>query len=257
MNVRASLSSSRGGRLAGKVAVVTGAAGSLGGAIVRRFLDEGCAGVVGIDLSMERLGSSLPDDRERCLPLTGDVCDELFMVEMIDSVVSVFGRVDVMVNNAGVLAPNARMHNLTLDQWRAVFEVNVMGVVNGTTAALRPMRAAQSGVIVNTSSVSAVTGWSHAGPYGASKAAVISVTKSTALEYAGEGIRANCICPGSFESNMFSGVPEAAVTSIATRHPLGLGTPDDLVGTYVFLASDESRWMTGSAVVVDGGYSVP
>ncbi len=257
MNAQGNDSSSRDGRLAGKVAIVTGAAGSLGAAIVRRFLDEGCAGVVGIDLAVERLESSLPDERERCFALAGDVCDELFMIEMIDSVVSMFGRVDVMVNNAGVLAPNARLHNSTLDQWRHVFEVNVMGVVNGTMAALRPMRAAQSGVIVNTSSVSAVTGWSHAGPYGASKAAVISVTKSTALEYAGEGIRANCVCPGSFESNMFSGVPEEAVTAIATRHPLGLGAPEDLVGAYVFLASDESRWMTGSAVVVDGGYSVP
>lgn len=245
------------GKLEGKVAVVTGAAGSLGSAIVTRYLDEGCVGVIAVDLVAERLASVVSHDDRRCIAMAGNVCDKDFMSEVVDTAVATYGHLDVMVNNAGVLAPNARLHNLTLEHWRHVFEVNVMGVVNGTAEALRVMRAQRSGVIINTSSVSAITGWSHAGPYGASKAAVISVTKSTALEYASEGIRANCVCPGSFESNMFSGVPDEAVTSIAARHPLGLGTPDKLVGSYVFLASDESSWTSGAALVVDGGYSVP
>ena len=257
MNVGTNNVDSIGGRLTGKVAVVTGAAGSLGSAIVVRYLDEGCAGVIAVDLAAERLTSVVSHDGQRCVAMAGDVCDSEFMSTVVDTAIARYGRLDIMVNNAGVLAPNARLHNLTLDQWRHVFEVNVMGVVNGTAAALRVMRANRSGVIINTSSVSAITAWSHAGPYGASKAAVVSVTKSTAIEYASEGIRANCVCPGSFESNMFSGVPDEAVTSIAIRHPLGLGTPDKLVSSYVFLASDESSWTTGAALVVDGGYSVP
>ncbi|MHB1090771.1 MAG: SDR family NAD(P)-dependent oxidoreductase, partial [Ilumatobacteraceae bacterium] len=126
-----------------------------------------------------------------------------------------------------------------------------------TVAAVNIMRKSNGGVIINTASVSAITAWSHAGPYGASKAAIISITKTTAVEYASDNIRANCVCPGSFESTMFSGVPDAAIQDIARRHPLGLGTPEKLVGTYVHLASDESEWMTGSVVVVDGGYSAP
>lgn len=248
---------SGGGRLKGKVAVVTGAAGSLGSAIVDAYLAEGCAGVVLVDLVESRLGPIAAQHPERCLVLSGNVCDEEFMNSVADAAVSTFGRLDVMVNNAGVLAPNARVHNVQMSEWRKVFDVNVMGVVNGSTAALRVMRAANSGIIINTASVSAMTAWSHAAPYGASKAAVVSITKSIALEYAKEGIRANCVCPGSFESNMFSGVPDAAIDAISSRHPLGLGDPGKLVGTFVFLASDESEWMTGAAVVVDGGYSVP
>jgi NAD(P)-dependent dehydrogenase (short-subunit alcohol dehydrogenase family) len=246
-----------GSRLLGKVAIVTGAGGSLGAAIVEQFLSEGCAGVVLVDLSRDRIADIASPERERCLAMAGDVCDAEFMASVVAASLSHFGHVDVMVNNAGILAPNGRLHNLSLDEWRKVLEVNVLGVVNGTAAVLPQMRAARSGTIINTASVSALTAWSHAAPYGASKAAVISITKSTALEYAHEGIRANCVCPGSFESNMFSGVPEEAVATIASKHPLGLGSPSKLVGTYVFLASDESEWMTGSSVVVDGGYSTP
>lgn len=245
------------GRLNGKVAVVTGAAGSLGSAIVDQYLAEGCAGVVMVDLAESRLGPVAAHYPDRCLVLVGDVCNEEFMNTVVKTTVSTFGGLDVMVNNAGVLAPNARVHNVQPEEWRRVLEVNVMGVVNGATAALKVMRAARSGIIINTASVSAMTAWSHAAPYGASKAAVVSITKSIAVEYASEGIRANCVCPGSFESNMFSGVPEAAIEAISSRHPLGLGDPGKLVGTFVFLASDESEWMTGAAVVVDGGYSIP
>jgi NAD(P)-dependent dehydrogenase (short-subunit alcohol dehydrogenase family) len=245
------------GRLNGKVAVVTGAAGSLGSAIVDQYLSEGCLGVVMVDLAESRLGPIAASSQDRCLVLIGDVCDEEFMNSVVDAAVSTFGRLDVMVNNAGVLAPNARIHNVESSDWRRVLEINVMGVVNGATAALRVMRPARSGTIINTASVSAMTAWSHAAPYGASKAAVVSITKSIAIEYAKEGIRANCVCPGSFESKMFSGVPEVAIEAIADRHPLGLGDPAKLVGTFVFLASDESEWMTGAAVVIDGGYSIP
>lgn len=244
-------------RLEGKIAVITGAAGSLGSALAQRFAAEGCAGLVLTDIAGPALDAMHEWCRSSDVVQAADVRDPAAMDAVIDAAVEQFGRVDVMVNNAGVLAPNGRLHNLDLDQWRRVIDVNLIGVVNGTVSALRAMRPQRAGSIVNTASVAGFTAWSHSGPYCATKAAVIQLTKVTALEYAAEGIRANCVCPGSFRSTMFDGVPDAAIDAIAAKHPLGLGTPEALLGTYVLLASDESLWMTGSAVTVDGGYSVP
>lgn len=244
-------------RLAGKVVVITGAGGSLGSALTRRFLAEGSRGVVLVDMSEQQLKTLTNSLEENWSAIVGDVSDSQCLEHAVAEAVKLFGRLDVMVNNAGVLSPSGRLHNLTPADWQRVFDVNVMGVVNGTSAAVKAMRTTGGGSIINTASVAGLTAWSYASPYCASKAAVISITKVTAIEYASEGIRANCVCPGSFESAMFSGVPVEAVKEIADRHPLGLGTPAALVGTYVHLASDESSWTTGSAVVVDGGYSAP
>jgi 3-oxoacyl-[acyl-carrier protein] reductase len=119
------------------------------------------------------------------------------------------------------------------------------------------MRAQQSGSIVLTASVSGLTAWSHAAPYCATKAAVIQLAKVAAVEYARDGIRVNCVCPGTFQSGMHVELPPEAIDAIASKHPLGLGTAADLVGAYSYLASDASRWTTGSAIVVDGGYAAP
>ena len=244
-------------RLKGKVAIITGAGGSLGSALARRFLAEGGGGVVLVDVSKSGLNTLTSSLDDNWLAIVGDVSDSECLEHAVAEAVKSFGKLDVMVNNAGVLSPNGRLHNLTPADWRRVFDVNVLGVVNGTSAAVKAMRATGGGSIINTASVAGLTAWSYASPYCASKAAVISITKVTAIEYASEGIRANCVCPGSFESAMFEGVHVEAMKDIAGRHPLGLGTPAALIGTYVHLASDESSWTTGSAVVVDGGYSVP
>jgi 3-oxoacyl-[acyl-carrier protein] reductase len=119
------------------------------------------------------------------------------------------------------------------------------------------MRAQQSGSIILTASVAGLTAWSHAAPYCATKAAVIQLAKVAAVEYARDGIRVNCVCPGTFLSSIHEGLPQEAIDAMAARHPLGLGSPIDLVGIYAYLASDASRWTTGSAMVVDGGYSAP
>jgi 3-oxoacyl-[acyl-carrier protein] reductase len=102
-----------------------------------------------------------------------------------------------------------------------------------------------------------MTAWSHAAPYCATKAAVISLAKVAAVEYARDGIRVNCVCPGTFLSSIHEGLPQEAIDAMAARHPLGLGSPADLVGMYSYLAGDASRWTTGTAMVVDGGYSAP
>jgi 3-oxoacyl-[acyl-carrier protein] reductase len=119
------------------------------------------------------------------------------------------------------------------------------------------MRAQASGSIVLTASVSGLTAWSHAAPYCATKAAVIQLAKVAAVEYARDGIRVNCVCPGTFVSGIHEELPQEAIDAIAARHPLGLGDAADIVGAYSYLASEGSRWTTGSAIVVDGGYAAP
>jgi 3-oxoacyl-[acyl-carrier protein] reductase len=119
------------------------------------------------------------------------------------------------------------------------------------------MREQKGGSIILTASVSGLTAWSHASPYCVTKAGVIHLAKVAAVEYARDGIRVNCVCPGTFLSQMHADLPPAALDAIGAKHPLGLGSPNDLVGAYSYLASSASRWTTGSAIVVDGGYSAP
>ncbi len=164
----------------------------------------------------------------------------------------------MLISNAGVLSPNGRIHNLSTEDWERAFRVNVLGAVNGIRAAVAVMRPQGSGSIVLTASVSGLTAWSHAAPYCATKAAVIQLAKVAAVEYARDGIRVNCVCPGTLPV----GDPRRPArrrpsTPIAAKHPLGLGSADDLVGAYSYLASDAARWTTGSALVVDGGYAAP
>src|SRR4029078_7667202 len=152
---------------------------------------------------------------------------------------------------------NGRIHNLKTEDWEHAFRVNVLGAVNGIKAAVGVMRPQQSGSIILTASVSGLTAWSHAAPYCATKAAVIQLAKVAAVEYARDGIRVNCVCPGTFRSGIHAELPEQVLDAIAQKHPLGLGSGDDLVGAYSHLASGASRWTTGSAIVVDGGYAAP
>jgi NAD(P)-dependent dehydrogenase (short-subunit alcohol dehydrogenase family) len=132
-----------------------------------------------------------------------------------------------------------------------------MGVVHGMTSAIRVMRGAGGGSIINTASVAGLTAWAYAAPYCATKAAVIHLTKVAAVEYAKERIRVNCVCPGTFESGMSAKIPREAMAGLEARHPLGFGTPADLAGAFAYLAGSESRWTTGTAIVVDGGYAAP
>jgi NAD(P)-dependent dehydrogenase (short-subunit alcohol dehydrogenase family) len=254
-------------RLDGKVILLTGAGGLLGRALAERFVAEGAAGLVLTDADAAALdataaalgaGGAAPDPGGTPLiSEAADVRESDAVGRLVDRAVAEHGRLDVVVNNAGVVSPNGRIHNLTPEDWRRAIDVNLFGVLHGIEHAVRVMRPARSGSIVNTASVAGMTAWPYAAPYGVSKAAVIHLTKVAAVEYARDGIRVNCVCPGVFPSNMHRDVPDAAMESLAAKHPFGLGTPADVVGAFVYLASDDARWTTGSAVVVDGGYSLP
>ena len=134
---------------------------------------------------------------------------------MVDLAVERFGRLDVLISNAGVLSPNGRIHNLTTEDWERAFRINVLGAVNGIRAAVAVMRPQRSGSIVLTASVSGLTAWSHAAPYCATKAAVIQLAKVAAVEYARDGIRVNCVCPGTFRSAIHDDLPPEALDAIA------------------------------------------
>ena len=243
-----------------RVVAITGAGGALGAAVSRRLAGEPDTDVVLSDVSassLEQTVAGLGPTGADVETLLADVSDIAQVEAVVAKAVERFGRLDVLVSNAGVLSPNGRIHNLTTEDWERAFRINLLGAVNGIRAAVAVMRPQRSGSIVLTASVSGLTAWSHAAPYCATKAAVISLAKVAAVEYARDGIRVNCVCPGTFRSAIHADLPAEALDAIAARHPLGLGTADELVGAYSYLAGDASRWTTGSALVVDGGYSAP
>jgi meso-butanediol dehydrogenase/(S,S)-butanediol dehydrogenase/diacetyl reductase len=243
-----------------RVVAITGAGGALGAAVSHQLAGEPTTDVVLSDVSaaaLEATAAGLPDTDGGVETVLADVSDFAEVESVVARAVERFGRLDVLISNAGVLSPNGRIHNLTTEDWERAFRINVMGAVNGIRAAVGVMRPQRSGSIVLTASVSGLTAWSHAAPYCATKAAVIQLAKVAAVEYARDGIRVNCVCPGTFRSAIHEGLPAGALDAVAERHPLGLGSASDLVGAYSYLAGESSRWTTGSAMVVDGGYAAP
>ena len=250
------------GPVSPRVVAITGAGGALGAAVSRRLAAEPDTALVLSDLSEESLAATLSGLGEAgaaapTASLLADVRDPDQVDAVVQLAVARFGRLDVLISNAGVLSPNGRIHNLSTEDWERAFRVNVLGAVNGIRSAVGVMRPRGSGSIILSASVSGLTAWSHAAPYCTTKAAVIELAKVAAVEYARDGIRVNCVCPGTFRSAIHDGLPDEALDVIAGRHPLGLGTADDLAGAYAYLAGEESRWTTGAAIVVDGGYSAP
>jgi len=240
-----------------RTVVINGAGGALGGALSREF----AAGhnVVLSDISQAALDTTVAslESSGEVETLTADVSEFEQVEAVVARALDRFGGVDVFISNAGVLSSNGRIHNLDTADWERAFRVNVLGAVNGIKAVIPVMRKQKSGSIVLTASVAGMTAWSHAAPYCATKAAVIQLAKVAAVEYARDGIRVNCVCPGTFLSAIHEGLPQEAIDAIAAKHPLGLGAADELIGAYSYLASDASRWTTGSALVIDGGYSAP
>jgi meso-butanediol dehydrogenase / (S,S)-butanediol dehydrogenase / diacetyl reductase len=248
------------GQRSPRVVAITGAGGALGAAVSRRLAAEPDTALVLSDVSEASLAATvavLEDVPSPVATIAADVREPADVDAVVGLAVEQFGRLDVLVSNAGVLSPNGRIHNQSTEDWERAFRVNVLGAANGIRAAVAIMRPQGSGSIVLTASVAGLTAWSHAAPYCATKAAVIALAKVAAVEYAPDGIRVNCVCPGTFRSAIHDGLPDEALDAIAARHPLGLGAAEDLAGAYSFLAGDDSRWTTGAALVVDGGYSAP
>jgi len=255
-------------RLEGKIALITGGASGCGREAARRFAEEG-ASVVIADLN-EKLGKeSLADLEEagkrRGLLVVSDVATQIGATEAVGKTIETFGRIDVLVNNAGI-ASHIRSDTWDPDEetWDRILRVNLKSVYLCSRAAIKDMLKRNKGSIVNTGSIAASAPVGGA-PYAASKGGMLSYTRLVARELATRGIRMNCVSPGFIETPMsrgehFSASPEEQeeiVAYFAKRTPMGmLGSPLDIADAMVYLASDEARFITGQDLAVDGGYLV-
>ncbi len=251
-------------RLDGKVAAITGAALGLGKATALRMAEEGAAVAIldMLDAEGEALAESLRAAGRQAAYWRCDVSRETEVRDTLAAVVERFGRLDILVNNAGVAGPSKPTHEITEAEWDRVQAVNVKGVFFCTKHAVPALKAAGGGAIINLSSIYGLVGAPDVPPYHASKGAVRLMTKTDALIYAPDRIRVNSIHPGFIwtpmvESHLSSqGDLEEGRKAVAALHPLGhIGEPDDIAWGAVYLASDEARFITGSELVIDGGYT--
>src|SRR5579864_2824264 len=241
-------------RLSGKVAIVTGGGSGIGRGIALAFSREG-AKVVIAGRHTKKLDEAAAEIGPACLAQPANVSHAGDIQKLIAAALDRFGGIHVLVNNAGVLLPGtAESH--TEEDWNETFAINVRAIWLLSRAVLPHMRAAGSGSIINIGSVLSLVAARNRVAYAASKGAVLSMTRAMALDHAPEKIRVNCICPGIVDTEMVArfGLDENARRQRVALHPLGrFGQPEDVAGAAVFLASDESSWITGTAFPIDGG----
>ncbi len=245
-------------RLEGKVAIISGGARGQGAAEAKMFAREGAKVVFGdiLDDDGKKVEAEINEAGGEALYVTLDVTEEDSWNDAVAAAISRFGKVDILVNNAGIVSWNAG-DDATVEEWDNVMDVNAKGVFLGTRAVIPEMRKAGGGSIINISSISGMVGQQNIHPgYNASKGAVRILTKSTAVQYASDGIRCNSVHPGPIKTEMTRRGWEDPERLAATeqRTPLGrYADPDEIAYGVLFLASDEASFMTGSEMVIDGG----
>ena len=248
------------GRLDGKVALISGGARGQGAAEARMFASEGACVVFGdiLDDDGRRVEAEIRELGSQATYVHLDVTSEADWAAAVNRAVSEYGKLDVLVNNAGIVLGRT-IEEMTVEEWDRLFDVNAKGVFLGTKASLGAMRDAGGGSIVNISSTAGLVGndYNLAG-YSSTKGAVRLFTKSTAIQHARDGIRCNSVHPGPIDTPMLveSRRGRGALTDEQQRQrtPLGrIGRPEDIAFAVIYLASDESSFVTGSEVVVDGG----
>ena len=242
-------------RLAGKVAVVTGGGSGMGAAMAELFHANG-ARVVIADVSgkQDELAAKLGD---RCRAIKADVSNSKDVQTMLNLAVDSFGRLDVLCNNAGIQGSFALTADYGEADWDEVMAVNLRGVFLGMKYAIPHMLATGGGSIVNTSSMAAMVAFPSLPAYSASKGAVAMLTKVTAAEYASQGIRINAVLPGAIDTVMARAMrPDIIEGAIAATLMGRIGQPSEVANLALFLASDESSFITGTLIPVDGGYTL-
>lgn len=242
-------------RLKDRVAIVTGAGRGIGRATAMRFAEEG-ANVVVVDLDLEEAQDVVKEIEgigRQGLAQKVDVSSRPSVDAMVKATLDRFGRIDVLVNNAGTIR-DAQLLKMTEANFDLVIAINLKGVFNCAQSVLPTMLAQGSGVILSTSSLVAPYGNYGQTNYVASKAGVVGMTKVWARELGRKGIRANAVAPGFIETRMTAGIPEPVVNKMLERIAMGhFGKPEDIANAYVWLASDEAKYVSGQVIGVDGG----
>ncbi|MDD9993628.1 MAG: SDR family NAD(P)-dependent oxidoreductase [Rhodospirillales bacterium] len=248
-------------RLTGKRALVTGGASGIGAATAERFAAEGAAVAIA-DLNSagaERHAAAIGDRGGTAVALAADVGDEASVAAMTERAWEALGGVDILVNNAAIPMIGT-VEILAGEEWDRVLDLDLSSIYRASRAIWPRFVEAGGGTILNTASVAGVIGMAGQHGYSAAKAGVVMLTKCMALDGAAHGIRANCVCPGFVETPMVNEYfdaqddPAASRAAVNAAHPLGrMGQPDEIASAFLYLASDEARWVTGTALVIDGG----
>ena len=252
-------------RFAGKVALITGATSGIGAATARRLAAEGArVALVGRDAGRgEALAGEIARDGGEVAFFACDVTDEGAVNRMVEAVLERFGRVDVLVNNAGIINFGSVV-DADVAEWDLLMATNVRSVFLVSRAVLPHMIAAGSGSVVNLGSNLGLVGTRGAAAYASSKGAVVNLTRAMALDHVADGIRVNCVCPGTIDTPLVQrqrvGRTEEQLRQaderLRQRHPIGrMGTPEEVAAVITFLASDEASFVTGAAYGVDGGFT--
>jgi len=247
-------------RLTGKVAVISGGARGMGAVEARLFANEGAKVVIGdvLEAQGHSVATEIKTTGGEAVFVRLDVTNEADWQQAVATAVERFGKLDILVNNAGV-SGSGRVEDVTLEEWNRVMTINSTGVFLGTKTAIPAMRQAGGGSIINISSQLGLVGTDNSSPqYQASKGSVRLLTKATAIQYASHGIRVNSVHPGPIETPMTAArrADPQTLQLILGRIPLGrYGKPEDVAYGVLYLASDESSFVTGSELVIDGGWT--
>ncbi|MCK8114188.1 3-oxoacyl-[acyl-carrier-protein] reductase [Anaerosoma tenue] len=243
-------------RLEGRVALVTGGSRGIGAAIATRLAAEGASvaiGFAGREEAASEVVSAIEKAGGRALALQGDISDPDASAALVERTVSEYGRLDVLVNNAGITR-DGLLVRMSDDDWHAVIETNLSGAFYTTRAASRIMMKQRAGSIVNIASVVGMMGNAGQVNYAAAKAGLIGLTKTVARELAGRGVRANAVAPGFIETDMTASLPDAAREGALSMIAMGrMGSVEDIAAVVAFLASDDAAYITGQVIAVDGG----
>lgn len=245
-------------RLAGKVAIITGAGRGIGQATAVKFAREGAiVAVCDLDEKTSSATARLIEaSGGKALAYVVNVTDMASIRAMVADLHARCGRIDVLVNNAGIVA-DAQLKNMTEDQFDRVIDINLKGTYNCTKAVVDIMLDQQSGVILNASSIVGLSGNFGQTNYAASKFAVIGMVKTWARELGKRGIRANAVCPGFVETPIIGGIPDKVIKALEAKVPLGrLAQPEEVANAYAFLASDEASYINGAVLEVSGGLTL-
>lgn len=251
-------------RLQDKIAIVTGGGTGIGEATCKRFAEEGAVVIVAErdHDSGERVAAAIVAAGGRAGFTGVDVAQESEVAALVATTLAAHGKIDILVNNAAVPGVNKLAHEVNVADWDAVFAINVRGSFLCTKHVVVPMMKAKRGSIVNFSSIYALIGNDDLPPYHATKGAVLAMTRTDAVCYAPYGIRVNAVHPGSTMTPLFlragdsyPGGRKHYIEMMQTKHPLPLAEPVDIANCVLFLASDEARFVTGSSLVCDGGYT--